>query len=106
MLDDLKDYDHELRHHDAACISGKLYIETSSVLPAFRKVGIFNNLMNMTVEEAISRGARKFCVHARIANNVNGILRKMFSGKITEARNIDAWHYGGNEPYAYLEWVV
>lgn len=46
---------------------------------------------------------KKFSIHARKLNGLNEKVKKMFLGKISENRDLKEWHYGGNEPYEYIE---
>lgn len=102
-FDDLKRYDTELKLDKN---NKKMYIETGQVLQDFSKMKGFEKLILAICEESKRRGFEKVSTHARKINGVNLKFRKMFEEKISEIRDIDEWHYGGNEPYEYIEWKL
>jgi len=67
--------------------------------PEFRNTGIFLRIINTIAEEAKKRGYKKIFAHARVENNLSGLLQKKGAKKL---RTIDNWHDFG-EPFDYLE---
>jgi len=102
VFDSLKKYDAALKFNEEDDKT-KIYLETIQVLPEFRGMGGAGKLIMTMCEEGNKRGMNKFSIHARKINGLNEKIKKMFAGKINESRSIDAWHYGGNEPYEYKE---
>lgn len=105
VFDSLKEYDSGLKL-DEENDKTKIYLETIQVLQAFRGMGGAEKLIMTMCEEGKKRGMNKFSIHARKINGLNEKVKSMFAGKINERRSLDAWLYGGNEPYEYIEWGI
>ena len=105
VFDSLKEYDALLKL-DAENDKTKIYLETIQVLPKYRGMGGAEKLITAMCAEGKKRGMEKFCIHARKINGLNEKVKRIFAGEINESRSIAAWHYGGNEPYEYLEWGI
>lgn len=101
----LKEYDAALQCNEENDKT-KMYLETIQILPKFRGMGGAGKLIMNMCEEGKERGLNKFGIHARKINGLNEKVKRMFAGKIAESHGIDAWHYGGNEPYEYIEWGI
>lgn len=101
-LDDLREYDPDIK--SGMDDSKKMYLETIQVLPEFRGFGGAEKLIIKMCEEGKRKGVEKFSIHARKLNGLNEKVKKMFAGKISESRDLEKWHYGGDEPYEYIEW--
>ena len=101
-FESLKEYDFELKL-DEDSDKTKIYLETIQILPDFRSMGGAENLITTMCEEGKKRGMKKFSIHARKSNGLNEKVKKIFSSKISESRDLKEWHYGGNEPYEYIE---
>jgi ribosomal protein S18 acetylase RimI-like enzyme len=84
----------------------RLYIETIEILPEARGKGGSKKLFSRLIEEAAKKCIKTFSAHVRTTNGLSDSVKRMFDGKITKTRKIDSWHYGGNEPYEYLEWEI
>lgn len=100
----LKKYDSELKLNPGS--EKMIYLETIQILPEFRGMNGAEKLIIKMCEEGKNRGMKKFSIHARKKNKLDKKVKKMFSGKIITSRNIKKWHYGGNEPYRYIECLI
>jgi ribosomal protein S18 acetylase RimI-like enzyme len=67
--EELKEYDPKLKSEQDA-----LYIESIATKPEFRNTGIFLRIINTIAEEAKKRGYKKIFAHARVENNLSGLL--------------------------------
>jgi ribosomal protein S18 acetylase RimI-like enzyme len=105
VFDSLKEYDAGLKL-DAEHDKTKIYLETIQIMPEFRGTGGAEKLIMTICYEGKKRGINNFSIHARKINGLNEKVKRLFAGKINERRSIDAWHYGGNEPYEYIEWGI
>jgi GNAT superfamily N-acetyltransferase len=105
VFDSLKEYDSGLKFNEENDKT-TIYLETIQVLPEFRGTSGAAKLIMTMCEEGKKRGMNKFSIHARKINGLNEKVKKMFAGKIAESHGINAWHYGGNEPYEYIAWDI
>ena len=105
VFDSLKEYDSGLKL-DEENDKITIYLETIQILPAFRGMGGAKKLIMTMCNEGKKMEMEKFSIHARKMNGLNEKVKKLFAGQIAESRSIDAWHYGGNEPYEYIEWDI
>ena len=101
VFNSLKKYDSGLKLETID--EKKIYLETIQILSKFRGMGGAEKLIKKMCEEGKKRGMKKFSIHARKSNGLNKKVKKMFNEKISKSRNIKEWHYGGNEPYEYIE---
>ena len=101
VFNDLKKFDFELKLNKDD--NKKIYLETIQVLPGFRGIGGAEKMIRKMCEEGKKRKMEKFSIHARKLNGLNEKVKKMFAGKVSENRSLKEWHYGGNEPYEYIE---
>lgn len=104
VFEDLKKYDLELKLDKDD--DRKIYLETIQILPAFRGIGGAEKLIMKMCEEGRKKRMEKFSIHARKLNGLNEKVKKMFDGKILESRSLEKWHYGGDEPYEYIEALI
>jgi ribosomal protein S18 acetylase RimI-like enzyme len=105
VFNSLKEYDSGLKL-DEENDKTKIYLETIQILPEFRGMNGAEKLIMKMCDEGKKRGMNKFSIHARKINGLDAKIKKMFAGKINESRSVDAWHYGGNEPYEYKEGYI
>src|SRR6185369_16992953 len=74
---DLKEYDPELTEEP-----DKFYIETIQILPAYQGRGGSRTLLIGACEEVLKRGMSRFAIHARTANGLHEIIKRVFAGSI------------------------
>lgn len=98
-MSDLEEYDAELKN-----VPECYYLETIQILPESRGKGGAKKLILAMCSEANKKGITKFSSHARISNQFNQMIKRLFEKSIVNVRQIEHWKFGGNEPYEYIEW--
>lgn len=84
--------------------SGQYYVDTIAVLPEWNGRGGATALMRELEREAAERGLASLAIHARTANGLNALVRRLAGERLIRTRWLDNWSWADGEPYEYIEW--
>jgi hypothetical protein len=105
VVKDVKANDPEIED-DPECV----YSETMEIAPQFRGSvfggKVFVRMVNLGVEEAVHRGYKRFCTHARKSIGLHTAIQKFFGDRVTKTREIPKWRWVADEPYQYIEGIL
>lgn len=88
----------------AASDAQRYYVDTIAVLPEWNGKGGATALMQELEREAATRGMASLAIHARTANGLNALVRRLAGGRLIRTRWLDHWCWADGEPYEYIEW--
>lgn len=82
--------------------ASRYYIESVAILPAYRRKGGLQKMLDLLVKELKGKGIYKLSMHARVSNDFSTFIQKKMD--VTHIRKIDKWrYYNYEEPADYLE---
>ena len=80
------------------------YVDTIAVLPEWNGRGRATALMRELEREAAARGLPSLAIHARTANGLNVLVRRLAEERLIRTRWLDNWSWADGEPYEFIEW--
>jgi len=80
------------------------YVDTIAVLPEWNGRGGATALMRELEREAAARGLPSLAIHARTANGLNVLVRRLAEERLIRTRWLDNWSWADGEPYEFIEW--